>query len=214
MTDIVHKNGKILKQGEFANTKDMPFYVSGSAEHAKATKIQKIKYDVGNECVFEITKGDKKWTISLDDFFDKVIQICGEKKMTNLTEYSWYYCKMKDDDIQMLERGDDYFLSGDVPLLNNEVEQVLGEVPSYEQWQAKLEENENLKKDFKLMKRLLRRMEESDNAREKFQNGRIEKFKKLLKECVEYVKKDYGDYLTYTQSAIYQEISEVLGEDK
>ena len=25
--------------------------------------------------------------------------------------------------------------------------------------------------------------------------------------AVEYVKKDYGDYLTYTQSAIYQEIN-------
>jgi hypothetical protein len=36
--------------------------------------------EVGDECVFEITKGDKKWTISLDDFFDKVIQICGEKQ--------------------------------------------------------------------------------------------------------------------------------------
>ena len=38
--------------------------------------------------------------------------------------------------------------------------------------------------------------------------------KELLKECVEYVKKDYGDYLTYTQSAIYQEINQALGEDK
>lgn len=39
------------------------------------------------------------------------------------------------------------------------------------------------------------------------------KLKELLKDCSEYVKKDYGDYLTYTQSAIYQEISEVLGEE-
>lgn len=35
--------------------------------------------EVGDKCVFEITKGDKKWTIFLDDFFDKVIQIWGEK---------------------------------------------------------------------------------------------------------------------------------------
>ena len=42
--------------------------------------ITKINYDVGDECVFEITKGNKKWIISLDDFFDKVIQICGEQK--------------------------------------------------------------------------------------------------------------------------------------
>ena len=40
------------------------------------------------------------------------------------------------------------------------------------------------------------------------------KLKELLKDCVEYVKKDYGDYLTYTQSAIYQEIKQALGEDK
>lgn len=55
--------------------------------------------------------------------------------MTNLTEYSWYYCKMNDGDIRMLERGADYFLDGDVPLLNNEVKSVLTEVPSYEELQ-------------------------------------------------------------------------------
>lgn len=49
-------------------------------EWEKSCNVHKIKYEVGDECVFEITKGDKKWTISLDDFFDKVIQICGEKK--------------------------------------------------------------------------------------------------------------------------------------
>jgi hypothetical protein len=60
---------------------------------------------------------------------------------------------MRDGDIQMLERGDGFFLSGDVPLLDNEVEQVLAEVPNYEQWfnqgdyVAYLEEeNTNLKK--------------------------------------------------------------------
>jgi hypothetical protein len=41
---------------------------------------------------------------------------------------------MKDGDIQMLEYVADYFLSGDVPLLNNEVESVLAEVPSYEEY--------------------------------------------------------------------------------
>ena len=55
--------------------------------------------------------------------------------MTDLTEYTWYYCKMKDSDIRMLERGLDYFLSGDVPLLNNEVKEVLAPVPSYEELQ-------------------------------------------------------------------------------
>lgn len=54
--------------------------------------------------------------------------------MTDLTEYTWYYCKMKNGDIQMLERGGDYFLSGDVPLLNNEIKEVLAPVPSYEEY--------------------------------------------------------------------------------
>jgi hypothetical protein len=52
-----------------------------------------------------------------------------------LTEGSWYYCQMCDNDIEMLEWEGDYFLSGDVPLLNNEVESVLAEVPSYEKWE-------------------------------------------------------------------------------
>lgn len=73
--------------------------------------------------------------------------------MTDLTEYTWYYCKMKDGDIQMLERGSDYFLSGDVPLLNNEVKEVLAPVPSYEEWQEKLKENAQLKE---LLKEVLR----------------------------------------------------------
>lgn len=79
MTDIIHKNGKILKQCELVNIKDAPKYSIDLKEWEKARKIQKIIYEVGDECVFEITKGDKKWTISLDDFFDKVIQICGVK---------------------------------------------------------------------------------------------------------------------------------------
>lgn len=47
----------------------------------------------------------------------------------------------------------------------------------------------------------------------KSRESEITKLKGLLKDCVEYVKKDYGDYLTYTQSAIYQEIKQVLGEE-
>lgn len=80
MTDVVHKNGKILKQGWVVNIKDNPLYAINLEEWKKSLKTTKIKYEVGDECVFEITKGDKKWTISLDDFFDKVIQICGENK--------------------------------------------------------------------------------------------------------------------------------------
>lgn len=80
MTDIIYKNGKIPQQNVVVNIKDNPQYAPRYEEWEKLRKIQKIKFDVGNECVFEITKGDKKWTIPLDDFFDKVIQICGEKK--------------------------------------------------------------------------------------------------------------------------------------
>lgn len=76
MTDVVHKNGKILKHCELVKLKDAPKY----AINAWKKPITKINYDVGDECVFEITKGDKRWTISLDDFFDKVIQICGKEK--------------------------------------------------------------------------------------------------------------------------------------
>ena len=79
MTDIIY-NGKILPPNEVINIDENPQYARNLEEWEKLRKIQKIKYEVGNECVFEITKGDKKWTISLDDFFDKVIQICGEEK--------------------------------------------------------------------------------------------------------------------------------------
>ncbi len=60
--------------------KNEPVFSLNLKEWERQSKINKIIYEVGDECVFEITKGDKKWTISLDDFFDKVIQICGEKK--------------------------------------------------------------------------------------------------------------------------------------
>ena len=51
------------------------------------------------------------------------------------------------------------------------------------------------------------------NLKEEIQSLKEEntKLKELLKDCV---KKDYGDYLTYTQSAIYQEINQALGESK
>lgn len=78
MTDIIYKTGKIVEQGFVVNVKDNPQYAVNLWEESR--KITKIKYEVGDECVFEITKGDKKWTISLDDFFNKVIQICGENK--------------------------------------------------------------------------------------------------------------------------------------
>ena len=73
---------------------------------------------------------------------------------------------------------------------------IIEQVPSYEQWQ-------------KHRKTLLKTQEK--NCDLEIINTQL---KELLKECVEYVKKDYGDYLTYTQSEIYQEINQALGDYK
>ena len=78
--------------------------------------------------------------------------------------------------------------------INGEI--IIEQVPSYEEWQ-------------KHRKTLLKTQEK--NCDLEIINTQL---KELLKECVEYVKKDYGDYLTYTQSAIYQEINQALGESK
>lgn len=71
MIDVVHKNGKILKQGEvgyiedapkFAevvNIEDAPTFTLDLKEWERQSKITKIKYEVGDECVFEITKGNR-----------------------------------------------------------------------------------------------------------------------------------------------------------
>ena len=75
-------------------------------------------------------------------------------------------------------------------------ERIIEQVPSYEQWQ-------------KHRKTLLKTQEK--NCDLEIINTQL---KELLKDCVEYVKKDYGDYLTYTQSAIYQEINQALGDYK
>ena len=72
-------------------------------------------------------------------------------------------------------------------------ERIIEQVPSYEQWQ-------------KHRKTLLKTQEK--NCDLEIINTQL---KELLKDCV---KKDYGDYLTYTQSAIYQEINQALGELK
>ena len=75
-------------------------------------------------------------------------------------------------------------------------ERIIEQVPTFEEWQ-------------KHRKTLLKTQEK--NCDLEIINIQL---KELLKECVEYVKKDYGDYLTYTQSAIYQEINQALGESK
>ena len=69
-------------------------------------------------------------------------------------------------------------------------ERIIEQVPSYEQWQ-------------KHRKTLLKTQEK--NCDLEIINTQL---KELLKDCVK------KDYLTYTQSAIYQEINQALGELK
>lgn len=65
-------------------------------------------------------------------------------------------------------------------------ERIIEQVPSYEQWQK-------------------HRKTQEKNCDLEIINTQL---KELLKECVK------KDYLTYTQSAIYQEINQALGESK
>lgn len=63
--------------------------------------------------------------------------------MTDLTEQwkkgelpeGWYYV-IKTGDVEMLEYSCNCFLAVDVPLIDNEVTEVLAPVPSYEEWKA------------------------------------------------------------------------------
>ena len=142
--------------------------------------------------------------------------------MTDLTEYTWYYCKMKDGDIQMLERGSDYFLSGDVPLLNNEVEQVLAEVPSYElwkavyeQWKVLLDDNKHLKHDVGNLGYKIKN-QRKEIERQIAQNAQL---KELLKECkdeIDYLRKHYKGNIDHfkNNTRLDKEINQALGEDK
>ena len=114
--------------------------------------------------------------------------------MTDLTEQwksgeleqGWYYINSGDIDYKYSKYNSaDFFVTP-----HEDIKKVLAPVPSYGEWQASYNcmlENEVLR----------------------LKNTQL---KELLKECVEYVKKDYGDYLTYTQSAIYQEINQALGD--
>ena len=80
---------------------------------------------------------------------------------------------------------------------------IIEQVPSYEQWIGVKQQRD--------LENKIRHDSDNKNWQLRTENQQL---KELLKECVEYVKKDYGDYLTYTQSAIYQEINQALGESK
>ena len=59
----------------------------------------------------------------------------------------WYWVRIKTwcEYITMLYYTSDIFLDGDVPVDNDKIIEVLAPVPSYDEWQAKLEENTQLK---------------------------------------------------------------------
>jgi uncharacterized protein YabN with tetrapyrrole methylase and pyrophosphatase domain len=102
-------------------------------------------------------------------------------------------------------------------------DRIIEQVPSYEELQNMnkavnecmtaniklVEENKYLKEDFKRMKKLLQKMEESDNAREKFQNKQIEKLKELLKECREEIGDEIDD-CTDPRIELFAKIGEAL----
>ena len=74
MSNKIIKN---YKPSEVIRLKNAPVYGINIKEWERSLKTTKICYNVGDDCVFEITRGNKKWTISLDKFFDKVIEIAG-----------------------------------------------------------------------------------------------------------------------------------------
>ena len=116
-------------------------------------------------------------------------QLTAQWKQGELPE-GWYYVKgSKSEGIYAYTAE---YLNNMYRPRNGEI--IIEQVPSYEEWQ-------------KHRKTLLKTQEK--NCDLEIINTQL---KELLKECVEYIKKDYGDYLTYTQSAIYQEINQALGD--
>lgn len=76
MSNKIIKN---YKPSEVVRLKNAPVDEMDITEWNRLLKISKICYNVDDDCVFEITKGNKKWIIPLDKFFDKVIEIAGEE---------------------------------------------------------------------------------------------------------------------------------------
>ena len=78
IVDEQYNNYKDHNPFEVIRIKDNPIFEANIKEWERVQNISKIHYNVGDNCVFEITRGNKKWTIPLDKFFDKVIEIAGE----------------------------------------------------------------------------------------------------------------------------------------
>lgn len=106
----------------------------------------------------------------------------------------WYYV-IKTGDVEMLEYYCDCFLAGDVPLVDNEVTEVLAPVPSYEEWKEYQELDEDNKKNMQLA---IRFSIEADI------------FKELLKQSRIYVKIETEDYDDRTVSKADKEKAKEL----
>lgn len=127
--------------------------------------------------------------------------------MTNLTEQwvkqtlplGWYYIKLQDGSIEIQQ-----YIGGFLFDVNNVVMEILAEVPSYEQWQAKLEENTKLKTENKWY---------SEQLNEAVKQN--DKLKELLKECSELMdntKVINIDVYMQRKKDVLNSINQVLGE--
>ena len=155
--------------------------------------------------------------------------------MTNLTEQfkkgelpeGWYYVK-KNGEIEMLEYNCGVFLSVDVPLDEDEISEVLAEVPTYEEWQQLkefadysihnrdeltrqinfwMEENTQLKSEYE---KECHRADELEDSYWKAEDENI-RLKYVLKECREILsnQKMYGIGTSRIRNAVIL-IDEVL----
>lgn len=124
--------------------------------------------------------------------------------MTDLTEQwkkgelteGWYWVKSVtwSECINMLYNWSDTFLDGDVPVDNDKIIEVLAPVPSFEEWQAKLEQNAQLKEQINhLLKTQARQFVDNQKLQVKAEKAKdvvnidtarqIKQLKELLKEC-------------------------------
>ena len=137
--------------------------------------------------------------------------------MTNLTEQwkkgkmpaGYYYVKNEFNNIFPSDYSESYDSINDAVIKDfftevSEIKEVLEQVPSYEQWQAKLEENKRLKHDVgNLGYKIKNQRHEIDNRLKE-----INTLKELLKEC-KHIMSIEKDKLC----KLLTKINQVLGEE-
>lgn len=148
--------------------------------------------------------------------------------MTDLTE-KWkrgelpeghYY--VKDGGNMIAEYLDGYFYNDGQPMTSftGGVDEVLAKVPSYEEWQAKLEENTKLKKELKEICEKYLKINTAVSAYEdacKDLHAYIKQLKELLKECkhIMSIEKDFASchFEKDKLCELLAKINQVLGEE-